>query len=90
VVIKMGEFDQIIIFGNNADGATRETWVKALEGLKKYGMESVYMGAPLGVSENRVLIIKGSMSEYSKMIGDPDWPIGKVMTNTRSVVCWTP
>ena len=86
----MGDFTQIIIFGNNAEGATSEVWNKAIKDLKKYDMESTYMGAPLGVSENRVLILKGSMSAYAKMIGDPDWPIGKLMTDTRSIVCWTP
>jgi hypothetical protein len=89
-VKKMGDFNHIIIYGMNAEGATAEVWTKALEAVKKYNLETVYMGAPLGVSENRVLILKGPMSGYSKMIGDPDWPIGKIMTHTRSVVCWTP
>ena len=84
------EFNHIIIYGNNKEGATPETWTKAIEGLKKYGMESVYRGAPLGVSENRVLIIKGSMSEYAKMISDPKSPTNEIMTNTRSIVCLTP
>lgn len=86
----MGDFNHIIIFGNNVQGADLDTWNKATADLKKYNMEAIYMGAPLGVSENRVLIIKGPMSGYAKMIGDSEWPIGKVMTNTRSVVCWTP
>ena len=86
----MGNFTHIIIFGNNLEGADIVAWNKASEELKKYKMETVYWGAPLGVSENRVLIIKGPMSGYSEMIGKPNWPIGKVMTNTRSVVCWTP
>ena len=86
----MGDFNQIIIFGKNVKGSTPETWQKAIEALKKYGMESVYMGAPLSISEDRVWIIKGSMSGYAKMIGDPEWPMNTIMTDTRSIVCWTP
>ena len=84
------EFNQIIIFGNNVEGATLDTWKEAVKGLEKYGLESVYMGAPLGVSENRVIIIKGSMDGYAKMLSNPDWPLGKVISNTRSIVCLTP
>jgi hypothetical protein len=61
-----------------------------LKNSKKYGMEVVFMGAPLGVSEDRVLVIKGPMSGYAKLIGDPKWPLGKIMTNNRSIVCWVP
>ena len=84
------EFNHIIIFGNNVEGATLDTWKEAIKGLKKYGLESVYMGAPLGVSENRVIMIKGTMDDYAKMLSDPDWPLGKVISNTRSIVCLTP
>ena len=86
----MAGFNLFIVYGYNKEGATRDDYTKYGEALKKLGLELQLIGAPIGVSEDRVLLIKGPVSGYEKLIGDPDTLAHNPITHQRTVTVWVP
>ncbi len=86
----MAGFNHFIIFGYNREGATSEDYDKFGEAIKKFDLELKLVGAPFGVSENRVILLKGPVTGYEKLIGDSETFSLLPMTGNRTITVYIP
>jgi len=53
--------------------AWKKMWDNFAKVLKKHKLEPMFFGGPLGTSEDRIYVMKGSVEDYQALMGDPDY-----------------
>ena len=86
---KMTGFDHYIIFGNGKEGTKPEDYEKFGKAIEKLGLKLKYWGHPFGVSEEYVIILKGPIAGYEKLIGDSETFSLFPITNNRTITVYT-
>ena len=85
----MAGFSHYIIYGNEKEGTTPEDYVKFGKAVEKLGLKLEFNGGPFGVSEGSVIVLKGPIASYEKLMGDTETFSKFPITNNRTVTVYT-